>query len=268
MFVPIVLILSLLYAPSSGQNTTAVSQPTLGQVYPSSINASVLNFTYSYPANYQFAQLNVSFTIYDFNNTNGSFTTYPFSTLTFTNNNYSLPWAAPPYSFQAGDYIIACFEWTRADANGTVLSDDYQCTVTRAPINSAIPAIASPSASMSAVNSTTASLWTYFPRELPYDILSVTVLLNNMTYPSTLNQSSNNTYSFIYTFAFANLTSNTNYSACAQYNYGNSQINGTNQTYSQCLSFQTTSTTSPTGSSTRTVSSLLSMILLFLMTCI
>jgi len=209
--------------------------PTLGPIYSVPNNNSVLNFTFIYPTNYQFENLYVRFTIYDFitNDTTDPLV-YLFSWLNFTNSNFSLPWVVPPIILQSNDYIIGCFEWVETDNNNQTVSDTHECVLTRAPSNNTILPLSNLTTSAVVVTNMTAMISAYFPSVLPYDQVNISSAINQTILPSMTNWTSNATYSSMNTFTFMNLIPNTRYNICVYFNYANSQINGSQVIASQC----------------------------------
>jgi hypothetical protein len=251
MYIFIVFASCLLYTLCSSQAT--VTYPVLGSVYSVPNNNSVLNFTFIYPTNYQFDNLYVRFTIYDFS-ANEITNPQPsaFSYVNFTNGNISLPWVVPNVGFQPGAYVIICFEWVQTTSANQLVSDTNQCLLTRATINSTIPANAIPTYTL-AVGNSTATMIGYFPAELPYDQINITSSLNGNIAPSSANTTlQNSTYSEIGIFTFTNLDLNTAYNACIYFNYMNSIINGSQTMYSQCTMTSATTTTNNNTTTTTT----------------
>ncbi|CAF0980280.1 unnamed protein product [Adineta steineri] len=244
MLVFIVVYSCLLYILSSGQTTPVVVYPTLGPVNPIPNNDSMLNFTFIYPANYQFVNLYVQFTIYDFvNNTVLSPTKYPFSWANFTNSNTSLPWVVPNILLIPGDYVFGCFEWVQTDASDLTLSDINECVLTRASINSTTPPIVPLNVSNPVATATSITFYTYMSLMLPYDQVNITANINGTIQPSITNTTSNATYN-INMFYFMNLTQNTPYNICISYIYANSLIKGSNAMDTSCDVMTTSSTSS------------------------
>jgi hypothetical protein len=212
-----------------------VYYPTIGPIYPVANNNSLLNFTFVYPMNYVFDNLFVRFTIYDFiGNGSSNYQMYPFSWVNFTNSNVSLPWVVPPIVLHPGDYIIACFEWVQTNNNSQLIEDTNDCVLTGTSVNSGLLSIANPMTSVAVVTTTSANISAYYPAVLPYDQVNISATLNKTILPSMIYSTPNTTYSYINTFSFMNLTSNTYYNMCIYFNYANSKINGTQMMISQC----------------------------------
>jgi len=241
MFVVIVLFFSLFYSLSLGQvTTTAVDRPTIGPIYQVVNNDSVLNVTFLYPINYRFDKLSINFTIYDFvNNNNQQPQTFMFSEQNFTDNNFSLPWVVPNIILQSGDYVLVCIQWLETTIDDILVSNTYNCSLTRTPSNSTMLPIANPFIKTNEITNTTIEISAFYPQELPYDQINITARSTDNHSPSTWNSSSNDTYSSMSTFAFNNLLPNTQYNICVQYDYSNSIIYRSNETIQQCQSIET-----------------------------
>lgn len=232
MFISILFASCFFYTLCSGD--TDVTHPTLGPIYPSSYNNSLLNFTILYPKNYQFDNLYVRFTIYDFSvNTTSDPQPYPFTWVNFTNSNYSLPWVPPNLYIPPMAYLIACFEWLQTTSSNQVVADTYECVVTRSPMNSVILPLANPITKFDKTNNNL-TIQAYFPAELPYDQISITTNLDTKYTPIIINVTSqNSTYSKMSIFSFLN--TNTDDNPCVYYNCSNSKINGSQISYTQCM---------------------------------
>ncbi len=270
MLIFVVFSSCLLYTLSSAQTNSSILQPTLGPVYPVANNNSLLNFTFIYPANYQFANLYVAFTIYDFiNYTQSNPQPYAFSWTNFTNSNTSLPWVIPPNTgFQPGDYIIACFVWVQTNNNSVQLANTNQCILTRASINYTMQPIASTYISPPVVTNTTATINAYYPAVLPYDQVSISSTLNGTTLPTMTNSSANTTYMYMNTFSYMNLSTSTYYNMCVVFNYANSKINGTQQVNTSCQTIMTLAGNSVNKAPNKVISNFIIIILLFILASI
>ena len=240
MFTSIIFTLCFAYALSADQ-TNMDPQPSLGPVYPVQNNDSLLNFTFAYPTNYGFDKLYVRFTIYDFiGNQSWNPQPYPFLWANFTDSNISLPWVMPTTNFVPGDYIIGCFEWLETDNNDVLVTDTYQCILTRATSNYTVLPIAQPMVLPNVVTDTSAMVTAYYPAELPYDTITITPTMNNTIMPTMKISTSNGTYSNMTTFSYTNLTASTTYTLCFQFNYTNSKINGTQGSSINCTTLAAT----------------------------
>ncbi|UJR23226.1 hypothetical protein I4U23_026245 [Adineta vaga] len=260
-----VTFLSLL---SLSQIHADVTHPTLGPVYVSTNDSSLLNFTIIYPNDFRFDNLFIRFNIYDFvNNEKTNPQIYPFQWANFSNGNTSLPWVTPGAALIPGDYVIGCFQWVRTYQNNSILDDTHDCMLTRAPLNSTIPPIDQMNITASLVTNNTIMVQVYYPQTLPYDMVNITSNINGTLTPTTTNATSNVTFTNIQTFSFTNLMAETYYNVCIYTQYASSIDNTTYRLDTHCQSITTltatptlTPTPTPTPTPTSTVNSSYKMI--------
>lgn len=216
------------------------TRPTIETIYSIPNNDSLLNITFKYPSNNQFTNLTVNFTIYDFrenNLTNPLIYTSAQQNLTITNGSY--PWLIPDFLLQSGSYIIICFQWIQTNSSEDLISDTYQCTITRAPMNGLILPIDNTSTSVLMINNTILMISGLFPKVLPFDQVNTTAILNDTIIPLNFNVTSNENYSNIQIFTFAQLVPDTYYRACIQFRYSNSKVRSFEQINEQCQVIKT-----------------------------
>ena len=216
------------------------THPSIGTIYPIANNDSMLNITLNYPANYQFENLTVNFTIYDFRQ---NIVTNPLIYMSpeqnFTNSNDSDQWVVPEFLLQSGSYIIICFQWMQTNSSGDLISNAYQCTITRAAVNGLLLSMDNTSIDVPMINNTALMVSGLFPKILPFDQVNITSILNDTIMPLTSNQRSNENYSTIQTFTFAQLVPDSSYRACFQFRYSNSKVSNFEQMNEQCQMIKT-----------------------------
>ena len=275
----------LLPVLSLGQTVSTVEFPKLVAVEPVANNDSLLNFTFSFPANPKYAKLTANYTLYEFNDPDKTKPIISRSQPAECGNstNYTcLTSSVPPVMFHPATYVIGCFQWNLTDKENTSLVGVNDCILGQTTLNSTkLPALDLILGTPNTVNATT-TIITYFPAALPYDRVNVTSspvvsrqapATSGATsstaglQPVSSNVTSNGTYSSIYTFTFNNLTANAAYNICFTVSYENSLIPGSKKAKTQCQVPSATTLptiTTPPNSSVKIMSDLMLIISTFM----
>ena len=247
MLIYFLSVVCLLPVLSLGETISTVEFPKLLGAEPVPNNDSLLNFTFSFPANPKYAKLTANYTLYEFSDTDKTKPKISRSQPAECGNSTNftcLTSSVPPVVFLPGTYVIGCFQWNLTDRDNVSLVGVNDCILGQTTVNfTKLPALDLIVGTPSTVNGTT-TVVTYFPAALPYDRVNVTSSLiagrqsvpTNVVSPQPVSSNviSNSTYSSIQTFTFNNLTANAAQNICFTVSYENSIIPGSKESKVRC----------------------------------
>ena len=236
----IITILTFLLSNEFVAATGHIGFPVVGPVVSVEDNDRILNFTFIYPDEPSFEFVSINYTLYEFVD-QGMLQPRVFLSQTINctvHNTLSCPLSiVPPITFQPGNFVIGCFQWNIWNSNEEHLGTSEECVLGRTSQNfTDLPSIhASHSEPIATAHDLQIS--GYFPTALPYDSVNISSTLDNEILPTLNHSDTNDTYSFIHSFIYQNLSSNTNYNVCIYFDYTNSAIRGskTDQIFCQTI---------------------------------